>query len=526
MNFKGTLTIGNMQIPVHPAYSKSAYNWMICRDSIDGESAIKMKNELYLPMPAAMSLPQASENPSSTQNNAALFGELSGFSNPNFHTNKAYSAYLTRAQFPELASFILRGLMGLALSDEPTIKLPKNMEYLLTSASLTGQTLVEYYSYVLTEVMTTGRILSVLDVNDKTNQIVFVPYVTESVPNWKVDRAQNSAAKKPLSVVVSESRAKSNDVTNYSTDEEVYSIKILYQDENDNFSIKTKEKESDIGVDTSPNFRGKLFNGMPMKMYGPIENNFKVQAPPLYGVASSSVQIYMKYADLSNSEFMSCSPTLVISGVADDFSPQAIGSTVALILPDSDAKAYFTTTDTSALTHVMSHITDLYEQAIYSGAQLLDSSKKAAESAETVRLKQSGSGATLASVVRNVAKGIEEQLKDIAIWMGENPDEVSFLPITEFMSPALTAAEQRELVKSWVDGAISHFTLLDNFRRAGVLQEGDSIEDEIENIKNDIIKPNLSKSEGPTNDEDKDENEDEDEDKDEKKTNLNKNSGE
>ena len=98
-------------------------------------------------------------------------------------------------------------------------------------------------------------------------------------------------------------------------------------------------------------------------------------------------------------------------------------------------RLYYTKTDTSALSHVLAHITDLYEQAVYAGAQLLDSSKKAAESAETARLKQASSGSTLASIVRNVAKGVEDQLKMIAKWKGENPDEVEFLPITE--SPSL-----------------------------------------------------------------------------------------
>lgn len=514
-----TVTVGKMDVPVHPAYEKSIYNWTLCRDAVEGESAIKMKNELYLPMPAAMSLPGAQPHSVTTGPgyDMATKRDLGGgvpynrqqfnFVNPNYHTNRAYSAYLTRAQFPELTSFILRGLMGLAFSDEPTVQLPKRMEYMLENSSVTGQSLVEYYSYILLEVMTTGRIMSVLDVDPSSNQIMFAPYITESILNWKVARSRNSAAQKPLSVLATETIDEVDDLTEYKNEELDSVARIFHEDGNGNFSVTTKTTDSDVGTIVTPEYKGRAFPGMALKMYAPLENNFKVQTPPLYGVASSSVQIYMKYADLSNSEFMSCSPTLVISGVSEDFSPKALGSTVALILPDADAKAYFTTTDTSALSHVLAHITDLYEQAIYSGAQLLDSSKKAAESAETTRLKQTGTGATLASVVRNVAKGVEQQLKEAAMWMGEDPNKVSFRPITEFMSPALTAQEQTALVNSWVQKAISHSTLLENFRKAGLLKDGSTVEDEMALIDQQIDRvPNITITSTPNkDDEDKDE---------------------
>ena len=164
-----------------------------------------------------------------------------------------------------------------------------------------------------------------------------------------------------------------------------------------------------------PSYKGKFLDYIPVVPYGSLNSRFNVDPGPLYSVASTALQIYMRNADLSQSEFMSCNPTLIFSGVDPGETPQALGSTVSICLSDHQASANYTKTDTSALAHVLGHIGDLYEQAIYYGAQLLDSSKKAAESAETTRMKASSSSATLSSIVRQTGIQFEKQLKLAAI---------------------------------------------------------------------------------------------------------------
>lgn len=492
------MKVSGFDIDTHKNYDLCKYGWTLTRDAVDGEPTVKRKNEFYLPMPAAMMLADAQNKPiqhtkSNETMNIGIFEQyFGGTDNPNNHSNPAYKAYLTRAQFPDLTAFILRGLLGLALSDDPTVELPKSMEYLLKYCTPSGMSLNELYAHCVSEVLTTGKVLTILDIDTKINKPIIVPYIAESLVNWKTERTLNSSNSNPTVLALLEEQDISKDPL--SSD---YQLVLTVLSVKDNIYTVTKKSKDNNTPDVIviPSYKGKRILELPAKIIGSISNTFSKQTTPLYAVASTSIQIYMKNADLANSEFMSCSPTLVISGVEAEFTPKAVGSSVALILPDSDSKAYYTKTDTSALTHVLAHITDLYEQAIYSGAQLLDSSKKAAESAETVRLKQTGSGATLASIVRNAGNVIEDQLKDIATWMGENPDEVSFLPITDFLAPSLSAQEITALVKSWVDKAISHETLLDNFRKAGLLQDGSSVEDEVKRVLEDMKnQPNEDKS--------------------------------
>lgn len=472
----------------HPAYDRNLYSWTMVRDSIEGEAAIKSKGTMYLPMPAAMQYAEYSQNPNAIKTrgfgwrwaqNDPIMSKLSRqMLDPNYDTNPAYSAYLMRSQFPEIVSFILRGLMGLAMSDAPTIKIPRQMEYLLERATPTGMSLVELYAKSVIEVLATGRFTLTLAITD--GQIEIVPYIAESLINWKARRAYSSKASDAQFIVLEEWE---DDPDDFSHD---YKAKyFVLRDLGPTYVVETYDDRNlqDPESVITPSYKGKTLPYVPFVTLGSITNGLNPNPIPLYSIASTAIQIYMRSADLGNSEFVSCNPTLVMTGVDKESAPLALGSTVTLTIPDPMAKVYYPRTDTSALAHVMSHINDLYERAIYFGAQLLDSSKKAAESAETTRLKQASSGATLSSVIMNVAQGFEKILKMQAEWMGIDGKGIEFKAITEFMAPALTAQEQKAMVESWVAGAISKVTLLDNFRRAGVLPAGSSVDDELKRLE-------------------------------------------
>ena len=240
-----------------------------------------------------------------------------------------------------------------------------------------------------------------------------------------------------------------------------------------------------------PSYRGRVLTELPTIILGALNNTIQPDPPPLAPVASTAIQIYMKNADLSQAEFLTCNPTLVITGVTDDLQQISTGPTVSFVISNPSAKVYYTETDTSALEFVHKHIDSLYEKAVVYGAQLLDSSKKSAETAETARLRQTAASATLRSVVTTVGHGFQQALKLMAEWMGlpqSKIDEIRFSPLTEFGS-ALTPQEQEQLVKSWMAGAISHQTVLSNFRKAGILGEGKTEEDEIAQLKSEFSDP-------------------------------------
>lgn len=479
----------------HPEWKEHIYTWCMIRDALEGEDRIKFKSEQYLPIPGGMLMDDMKEAPS-TQRTVVhpllvddYAAQLSFQYNPNYHQNAAYASYKSRARFPNLVSFLYRGLLGLASADSPTIALPSEMEYLLQKASLDGLSLSELFAKVLGEVLLTGRVPLTIDPQDD-GKILIIDYAAERFINWKEKNRQLV-----LTVFVededqNEERVDETDdpAELFEHDQElVYFVQRLDPVTGD--YIVEKYYDDDSQPETHiPSVRGRTLKEIPTVVLGSMNNTLDPDPPPMAPVANTSVQIYQKDADLSQAEYLTCNPTMFITGVNQNESPNIqVGATVVYILSNPQAKVAYTQTDTSAFQFVLNHINTLYEQAIIYGAQLLDSSKKSAETAETTRLKQTAAGATLRSVVTTVGTGFEKLLKLMGNWMGlpqEKIDQIKFRPITEF-GLALTPQEQKQLVDSWMAGAISHMTVLTNFRKAGILGEGRSEEDELDAIESE-----------------------------------------
>lgn len=470
----------------HQLWQENIYTWTAIRDCMDGEDRIKFKSQMYLPIPAAM-LDDFSMPAPSTQQIVSHPLSISKFQqilsqeyNPNYHPIVAYAAYKSRARFPNLVSFLYRGLMGLASADSPSIQLPKELEYLETEyATREGLTLSRLFVKTLGEVLLTGRAIHVLDPeNEGSNKILITDYKAEQFTNWRVRSGNLTQA------VLVEFIDESSSVLDTYDEDEKY---ILLDATTGNYAIRYFDP--DDGSEASnvvPSYKGRTMPYIPMTIYGALNNTIDPDPAPLAPVANTAIQIYQKDADLSQAEYLTCNPTLCITGISDDgLTKISTGPTVAFKISNPQAKVFYTETDTSALRFIHDHINSLYEQAVIYGAQLLDSSKKSAETAETARLRQTAAGATLRSVVQTVGHGFQKTLESIARWKGvpeSRMKEIKFSPLTEFGS-ALTPQEQEQLVQSWLAGAISHQTVLSNFRKAGILGEGRTEDDELKQLQ-------------------------------------------
>jgi hypothetical protein len=161
---------------------------------------------------------------------------------------------------------------------------------------------------------------------------------------------------------------------------------------------------------------GATLDEIPLVVAGSINNSIDIQPIPLIPVANCSIQIYRKEADLANSEFLSCNPTLVITGAQSDGNlPNVVGSSVMIVLPNEQSRVFYTTTDTAALTHVKDHISDLYEEAIRHGVAILDS-RKGVEAAEALRIRQATQSASVYSIYLSAMNALLECIQIMAKW--------------------------------------------------------------------------------------------------------------
>ncbi len=460
------------------------YTYSMVRDCVAGEAAVKRQDELYLPMPSGM---VDAVQPSIGSSNRQILGP-NGLTqeqynsvefNPNYHTNPAYAAYKTRASVPDLTGFTLRSLMGLALRKNASIDLPDKL-------ALLEQQLPHMYRRTLSEVLQTGRYGILIDIVD--DEFVLVPYVAESIINWKVQRDVNGKLVSYEYIILEETVCKEEDYSvetekRYRVLEVVDGVyrSTLYTDEGTPIPPADQEGE-ELVTYVEPNYKGKTLDKVPFVFFGSTDNDSEPDVSPLAAIAAITIQVYMKSADLSQAEYTSCNPTLVFSGIQGDQVPKKIGATVAIALPDKEAKAYYTTTDTSALDHVQGHIAALYEQAVVYGAQLLGGSKSGVESGEALRLRQSAGSSSLVTVVTTIQNGYEMLFSLVGEWGGMSEDQFEFEPIKEFSEMQLSAQEMVALVNSWMNGVLSKETVVDVFRRAGMLKDDRTVEDELKAI--------------------------------------------
>jgi len=482
----------------HTGYLRRVYSRRSVRDSIDGSDSVKRAAEVYLPMPSGMAIDNTAPNitrgsgnmgemtpTGSVGNNAAPTGAYDSMNAPYYHSNPAYRSYLQRARFPEITSHALRGLVGTATRIPLDINISKKLEYLKEAATSDGMTIHQLYAELLSEVLQGGNVSLVVEVNPKTNKPYFIVYVAETAINWDID-IETSDLK--LCVFETIERDENNENI-FDTTATVSSCLVYNLDEN-GAVVQTKFLDGEETGKKESSLQGSKFKKIPVVYMGAVRNDPYPQTPPLLGISEIAYTIYRKDADLSQAEYMTCNPNLVITGLESDAGiPMIFGSTVALILPDPDSKAFYPETDTSALDHVSKSIQSLFEEAMMYGASLSGPAKKGVESTETVVMRGNNQGATLVGMVKNVAEGLEKALVIAGELMGVSERPV-ITPSLEFAQKSLSPQMLTALIQAWSASGLSKQTLLRNLKEAGILSEDEDIKVEMARIE----------SEGPASD--------------------------
>jgi hypothetical protein len=392
----------------------------------------------------------------------------------NKHGNAAYESYKKRARFPGITENLLRAMMGIATTFDSSWELPDYMEYLEDYATKKGKDLQCSYEWLLSETLQLGRSFILIDICPTSGLPYMSLYEAESVINWECNVVDGTEV---ITVIEIEEIVTDPSAPPLSR-ETVRLHRILKLDN----GIYTHDIYIDGNLSETkvPNYQGRPIGFIPIVPIGSNNIDIEPDPIPMLPIAETALQIYMKDADLSQAEFLSCNPTLVQTGVDDDSTTKVVGATVGISIPNPEAKVYYPETDTSALEHVRSHIKELYEEAVSYGSSILGASKKAAESAEALRMRHTASAATLSIIVDNVGSGVEMALRMIAIWMGYDEDinDIEFNPNKQFSRQIMTANEQQALLQARLAGEISQDTYLKNMKRASIIPADVSVEEE------------------------------------------------
>lgn len=446
----------------HPEYIMREQDWQRIRDCIQGETVIKRKQDVYLPRPPGMS---------------GIYAE-------------AYDGYIERAHFPQICAYALQGALGVIVTKLPEFNVPPQLQYLIDGATKDGLSIQQLFLDCVIEVLQTGKVLLAVDVTED-NKFKFVKYKAESFINWKESIIKS---KKSMTVaVLTEAMDASDDILAHTT-EDVY--RVSYLDENGNYAIKTFGTGMGEMPEFSkvPTYLGRKLQQIPIFIAGSINNSLEAQPIPLLSVANCSIQIYRKEADLANSEYLSCNPTLCMVGAGNDENiPNVVGSSVMLILPDPAARIFYTVTDTAALKHVKDHIMDLYEEAIRHGVAILDS-RKGVEAAEALRIRQATQSASIYSMYLSVINAIKSGLQLMCEWGRFDKGKVEIDAPSSLTYGIPDSAVIREVVAGFGSGVVPISVVHRYLVGSGLLDQKINLEEYIAEIKEHkdlIVVPNV-----------------------------------
>ncbi|KKX25306.1 DUF4055 domain-containing protein [Rhizobium sp. LC145] len=447
----------------HPLYEAFCPSWRLMRDCMDGEDAIKQRGEAYLPMKSGT---RAIDDPAKRQ--------------------AAYDAYKLRAEFPELVAPTVRGSTGTILDKPAVIELPAGMEPLREKATRDGLTLDALHRRIALELLVTGR-YGILPGISSGGAPYLAGYIAESIVNW--DSSTNG---EPDYVVLDESGLVLN------RDKNAWEEKCQFRQclmEGGRFvsrvwtetSAKWEPSEDVVALDR----KQRPLAAFPFVFINANDLSPTPDDVPLYGLGKLAVRIYRLDADYVFALHMTSEPTPVAIGFDDPASavkegraPTTLGSSKLWLLPvGGDAK--YLEFSGPGLDAQKQAIQDALARAVVFGAQILIDTAKTAESGEARRLRLGNQTSTLKTIAMNSASGLERALKNLARWIGEDPEKVKVTPNLDFFDRSLTGQELTAIVSGWQSGAYSWRSAFDRLQKGGIIPDGRTPEEELEMMDQD-----------------------------------------
>lgn len=441
----------------HPLYTDNIDKWSAARDAYSGQFRVKSKRDLYLPKTSAMEL---------DWNVGDGIGQ------------KAYTAYLKRARFPEFMRRAVATFVGMLWQQEPTIELPERMKPLLDRATPNGEPLALLMRRVNEEQLITGRCGLLVDwpsvVTDGALPYISL-YNAEAIINWDANEFQNGERSLNM-VVLDESGYKRTNVFDWN---KVSKYRVLFLgDESDNENsgayYQRIYSESDTGgelngIDIVPKNMGAKIEQIPFVFVNSSDIVAEPSDPPMMELVNATFAVYRNDADYQQALFMQSQDTLIISGdvpAADRDVPIRTGAG-AVIRLEQGASAQYIGVNSQGLPEQRQAVQAGYAFCAELAGQLTGESVNI-QSGKALQTRMAAQTASLKQIALTCAAATERVLKIIAEWVGANPDEVKVTANTEFVLNDLSGQDLTQMLTAKGLGApLSQESIHDTMRRGG-----------------------------------------------------------
>jgi hypothetical protein len=419
----------------HPDYQANLDLWNRCRDTYEGEDAVKARGTLYLPKADPL------------------------------QTHAEYQSYLTRAAFFEAVGRTIDGFVG-ALSRRPhIIQLPPAIEELEDDVTADGVSLRQFIKLMCREVLLTARGGVLVDFDEKKGRPFLQFYPAEAVINWS-----------DTSIVLAE--------TVYEPDpEEQFANKAIDQLRQvefgpDGYTVTLWRKtQAAVTVQAEwaiydrprqPTKQGVRLDRLPWWWLSTMGATARVERPPLLGLVNTSLSHYRNSADLEHGRHFAGMPTLWVAGITSD-QPIRVGAATAILLSDPHAKVAYAEFVGQGLGSLERALEMKERQMAVLGAAAFSEQKKAFESAEAIRLRQGGENSLLTGTVGAVETAIADALRFAAAWAGGGDATLQVALNRDFVEVTLDGQKLQALVAAYQAGAITLESFLYDLQQAELM---------------------------------------------------------
>ena len=421
----------------HPEYVERLGEWLQLSDTYQGERAVKSKRLDYLPATEGM--------------------VQDGMTTPQSPGWKDYEAYLMRAYFHDVLKDAVKAMVGIMHNAPAVIKLPRRLAGMMERATIQGEGLQMLLRRINVAQLLYGRCGLLADAPQGVDIDKATPYLSFYDPlriiNW--DAGRLNEGRNELDLVVLDEGGFRREGFTWKTERK---YRVLTRGgpaslesgwerppEGSPYAVAVKVNDTSMpNMDEFiyPSIGGRALAEIPFVFIGANDLVPEPEVSPLLGLSNLALAIYRGEADYRQTLYLQGQNTLVvIGGNIDEAAPSKLrvgaGGVLDLRL-SGDAK--YIGASAAGLGEMRQSLKSDQDEAAALGVAFLDVGNARGEAGEALRIRVAARTTTISSVAQCAGAGLETALKHCAVWVGEDPDEVSVKPTTDFADQTVAGA--------------------------------------------------------------------------------------
>lgn len=447
----------------HPEYGLNVLLWELCRDCYLGEHQVKHKADTYLPR-------------LSSQN------------------DEGYKSYLKRTVYYPILSNTISGRLGQIMRKSPILKgSSRGQGWMTEKVTKDHKDIGAFVGKVLEELMKVGRVGILADFDEKTQNPYFSIYNAESIINWleddgilsEVHLVEESYVLDSVQEVKPERRVRRC----YIDDEGFYSVDVY------RVPVIGGTSKVELMATYRPLQFGNALREIPFVFVNPNSLLSDIEKPPLLDIALMSLAVYRNSADLEQILHTLAMPTPYGTGMEEeDLEGQfVIGPSEFKLIRSPEAKLGMLEFNGQGIDAVMESMSNKFAHIASIGGDASFTSNRAAENAETFRLRMSKETSAMSNIVLYAEKGINKLLGFASGWI--SPSEEMKININrDFLDAQMSADLLKTINESVVMGLISRKAAFEIRQKNEIYPDNWSFEQEEALLDQDELPDNITTS--------------------------------